>query len=135
MKPQRGAARRGTVLIAVLVCMGIATTIVLGAVQTSLRQRRQVRQELQMVQTRWLMDAGIGRAIARLQAQATYDGETLLVSPALEKYSNATVRITVIRKDQPNDQVRLRITAQLGGSNELVPAMRRSKEVVVNTSK
>ncbi len=57
--------RNGTIVIAVLVCLAIATTILFGAIEVSLRQRRQVRSETQMEQTYWLLDAGIGAAIAK----------------------------------------------------------------------
>lgn len=128
---QRFRTRRGAVLIVVLVCMGVAMTIVLGVVQISLRQRRQLRQDLQMEQTKWLMDAGIGQAIARLKAQPDYDGETMSVAPAIKKYANATIEISVNRIDQPTDQVRVRITAQLGEPSEQIALTRRSQEVVV----
>ncbi len=134
MKRQRFINRRGTILIAVLVCMGIATTILLGAVQSSLRQRRQMRQELQMEQTKWLLDASVGRAISRLQKQPGYDGETLLVAPALEKYSTATLEIAVVREDQPDNRIRAQVKARLGGLSERTPSMQRSREFVVNTS-
>ena len=131
MRQQRNVSRQRTVLIAVLVCMGIASTIVLGAVQISLRQRQQTRQELQMEQTKWLLDAGIGTAISRLQAQPAYNGETISVTPALEKYPDASIEITVIRSGQPDDQVSLKVTARLSGAEKQSPTTQRSKEILV----
>ena len=127
--------RRGTVLIAVLVCMGFATSILLGAVQTSLRLRREVRQELQLEQTKWLMDLGIRKAIIALQGQPAYDGETLAITPPLAKYANASIEITVNRKDQPDNRVRLWVTAQLTGSGgDGTSSTQRSTEIVVSLS-
>jgi type II secretory pathway component PulK len=134
MKRHSGSTRRGTVLVAVLVCMGFATIVLLGAVQNSLHQRRQLRLELQMEQTRWLLDAGLSTGLARLQAKPDYDGETLTVTPALDNYDNASVEIAVIRDVETKKPVRLRATAQLGTSNENIPKMKRSQEIVVDNS-
>jgi len=135
MKRHSSSKRRGAVLVAVLVCMGFATIVLLGAVQTSLHQRRQVRQELQMEQTRWLLDAGLSTAIARLQANPGYDGETLTVTPALNKYSQGTIEISLIRDDVPDQRVGLRVTARLGNADGSLPIMKRSKEIVVDDPK
>lgn len=132
---QRFDGRRGSILIAVLACTAIATTILLGAVQSSLRHRQQLRQDLQLEQTRWLLDAGVGHAIASLNSQPAYDGETIRVDPAFEQYPNANVQISVIRKNQPANLVRVRVTAQLSRSGELAPSTRRSMEFRVNTSR
>ena len=135
MKKRSTIKRRGTVLIAVLVCMGFATTILLGAVQTSLRMRREVRQELQMEQTKWLMDLGVRNAIVKLQDQPEYAGESLSFAPPLGKFADASIEISVDRNDQPDDRVRLRVTAQLNsaGGNQ-TSQTRRSTELLVNLS-
>jgi type II secretory pathway component PulK len=133
MSRQSATNRRGTVLIAVLVCMGFATSILLGVVQTSLRLRREVRRDLQMEQTKWLMDLGVVKAISGMQSQPGYDGETLAISTALAKYGDASIDIKVIREDQPTDRVRLRVTARLSGSGGTPSSTtQRSTEVIVS---
>lgn len=128
--------RRGTILIAVLVCLGVATTIVLGAVQTSIRQHRQVRQELQLEQTRWLLDAGIDKAVAGFLAQPdSYEGEILTITPAFEKYPQATIEISLMENDRQTDRVRLRVTARLAGVAAAASIMQRSQDVVLDTTK
>ena len=135
MKIRNRTRRRGAILIAVLVCLAIATTIVLGAVQSSIRQHRQVRQELQLEQTRWLLDAGVGRAMAGFQAQPdSYAGESLTITPALKKFTRATIDISVIKQDPQPERVRLRVTARLGGAAATAPVMQRSQEVVLDTT-
>ena len=131
MSCRQKTRRRGTVLIAVLVCMGFATVVLLGAVQTSLHQRRHMRQEMQMEQTRWLLDAGLSMGVARLIEKPEYVGETLALTPEFGKYTNAEVEITVIRDDESDSQFRLLVTAQLGSMDESDPVMKRSKEIVV----
>ena len=55
----RSPTRKGSVLIVVLVCLSFAATVLFGALRTSLQQRRQLRNEHDLVQTEWLLDAGV----------------------------------------------------------------------------
>ncbi len=132
---RRPGTRRGAVLIAVLVCMGVAVTIVLGVVQASLRERRQLRQELQMEQTKWLMDAGLGHAIAQLNAQPDYAGETMMVAPEIAKFAIAKLEVSVNRIDIPTNQIRVTVTSQLGDRDEQTALTRRSKTIVVRVDR
>ena len=135
MKQRSANKRRGTILIAVLVCMGFATTILLGAVHTSLRLRRDVRQDLQMEQTKWLMDLGVRKAISDLRNQPDYDGETLTIAPPLAKYTDASVEITVDHENQPEDRVRLKVTARLNGAGPKQTSLtQRSIEIIADPS-
>ena len=135
MRSRNLPKRRGAILIAVLVCLGIATTIVLGAVQTSIRQHRQVRNELQLEQTRWLLDAGVERAVAGFLAQPdNYQGEMLTITPGFEKYGQATIDISLIQYDRQTDRATLRVTAQLVGGGSLAPTTQRSREFVLDHS-
>lgn len=118
--------RSGTVLLVVLVCMVVTTSIVLGAVQSSLRHRRQLRQDIQMEQTRWLLDAGIGRAISQLERDADYDGETINDILLAEKYKC----VVEIQQLDSTDQQKFRVVAQtMAGEN--LPSMQRSKTIVI----
>ena len=128
--PQR--SRGGVVLIAVLVCMGVVMTILLGAVQTSLHCRRQMRNEAQLEQTCWLLDAGIRQAIANLEQQPDYAGEQIQLSPAISKYANAVVDIKVRPvKDSPG-KVSVLVTAELGDLEDEVLKTKRTKELIFN---
>lgn len=127
--------RRGTVLIAVLVCLGFATSVLLGTVQTTLQLRREIRKELQIEQTKWLMDLGVRKAIANAGQQPGYDGETITVSPAPGRYADASVEISVVRENQTDGEVRLKITAQLSASGHFKSSTtRRSTEIVVDAN-
>ena len=119
-------------MIAVLVGMGFATSILLGVVHTSLRMRRELRQDLQMEQTKWLMDLGVRKAIAGMQERPEYAGETLTVPTGIPKYVDATISITVLRDDQPDDRVGLKVTARLAGSGGIrASTTQRSTEIVI----
>lgn len=119
-QPRRG----GAILICVLVCMGIVSTITLLAVRTSLQVRRQMRQEVQLEQTRWLLDAGLARGLQRLRDRPDYQGETWNVAPALSTYAEATVQIAILT-DEPDQasasttERRLQVTATIGAADGL----------------
>ena len=135
MRSTRLKKRRGVILIAVLVCLGIATTIVLGAVQTSIRQHRQVRKELQVEQTKWLLDAGIDRAVESFLAQPeTYQGETLTITPPPKKYANATIEISLLKFDRQSNRAAFRVAARIAGTGSLAPTTKRSREFVLDAS-
>ncbi|WP_068134309.1 hypothetical protein [Roseimaritima ulvae] len=116
--------------------MGIVTTIALVAVRSSLQVRRQMRQEVQLEQTRWLLDAGLARGTQQLREAADYQGETWQVTPALAGYPQATVKIEIIDDDStPDDSRRLHVTAQLGpsapSSAASVGSTRRSDSIII----
>jgi len=71
----------------------------------SLSHRRQIRQELQMEQTRWLVDAGVRTALSEIAADEDYSGDQFSVSPLL-KYEKANIEIKVISDDkEPSAQI------------------------------
>ena len=129
-QPER--SRGGVVLIAVLVCMGIVMTLLLGAVQTSLHCRRQMRNEAQLEQTRWLVDAGIQKAIASLEQHPDYAGERITVTPEVGKHA-AVVVIKVKPIKDSSSQVSINVTAELGDAEDEVQKTKRTKELVFDT--
>ncbi len=91
--------RLGSVLVCVIVCLGVATSIMLTSVVGSLRARRQIDRELQMEQTRWLADAGFMRAVQQIRVNSDYVGEIWAVSPAIDEAHEATIEIVVKSED------------------------------------
>ena len=59
------------------------------SVQVSLKQRRHLRTELQLEQTRWVLDAAIRKAIA----DTPEDTEEIELEPKLQKFD--TVRVAL----------------------------------------
>ena len=94
------SGRQGSLLVCVLVCMGIALSIMLTSVHASLRERRQVARELQMEQTRWLVDAGLTHGTMRLRDDSGYTGETWEVAPVILEDQLATIEISVTKPDR-----------------------------------
>ena len=132
IKQKSSGTRKGTVIIAVLVCMTVAVSILLGAMHSSLTLRRQSRLELQMEQTRQLLDAGVRRALKRLKEKPAYVGETVPLSSVLASYPEAEVKIEVVRGESSPGKVEIRVAAQLHRTGELTPTTKRSKKLIVN---
>ncbi len=95
---QRSRRRNGTVLIAVLACAAVAVSLVMLSVQVSLRQRRILRTEHQLEQTRWVLDAAVRKSIAN-PADESSENE---VRPKLEKFDKVLFGVT---NDETKGQV------------------------------
>ncbi len=109
--------RSGAILIYVLVCMGIGLSLMLAALQSSLRQRRQLQQLVRVEQTDWLVEAGYARAIRQLNQSVDYSGETWQPTAVLAADDPASVEI-VIRRPDPAEELSgmltIEVTAQCG---------------------
>ncbi|MFT7632431.1 MAG: type II secretory pathway pseudopilin PulG [Mariniblastus sp.] len=128
---RKSSQRSGAILIVMLVCLGVATTILFTVIQSSIRARRQLQSELQMEQTKWLVDAGIRRAGAQLSNNDEYSGESIKLDNALSHYSDANVEISISSDDLAEHEYRLEITANLTGLGRYPTETKRSKSVVV----
>ena len=127
----RRKKQSGTILIAVLACMTVAMLILLGAVESSLRHRRQLRTELQVEQTRWLLDAGVSKAINELKADKEYQGETIRFDASVSALRNASVEIAIEPKQ---DSSHVKIVATIGKASGSSPFTMREREFVFEHS-
>ena len=108
-------ARSGVVLVAVLVCLSVITVLIFSAMQTSLRQRKQLDRELQMEQTRLLAEAGIAfasRLIESSNGETDIDPATL--NPKLHQLKTSEVKIETTKRDAVID---VKVTAWIGLEN------------------
>jgi hypothetical protein len=85
--------RSGAILLAVLVCLGIASAITATGIHTSLRARRGMDAQWQLEQTRQLLDAGIRHTYRMTADQAKYEGELLILDNTLDAYPFARIEI------------------------------------------
>ena len=107
--------RSGVVLVAVLVCLSVITVLIFSAMQTSLRQRKQLDRELQMEQTRLLAEAGIAfasRLIESSNGETDIDPATL--NPKLHQLKTSEVKIETTKRDAVID---VKVTAWIGLEN------------------
>jgi hypothetical protein len=123
--------RQASILICVLVCLAVATALVVQTTHSALRARRDMRTERQLRQTELLLEAGVQRAAQRLAANVEYSGETWILSPeSIPGSSLARIEITVPSLDDGDWPRRVQVVAQLsaGGLN----AIQRSYTFPIN---
>jgi type II secretory pathway component PulK len=88
--------RCGAVLVAVIVVLAVASTILFYMMKAAIDQHRQLRSHRHEVQADWLARAGIDRAVAQLRQSADYTGETWHVpADQLDGISAAEVEIKI----------------------------------------
>ena len=83
----RAGQRRGYAVLLVLACCSVAVALVMLSLRTSLNQRRQLRNEHQLEQTRWVLDAAIRKSIANLPDESSENQ----LKPKLEKFDKVVV--------------------------------------------
>ena len=104
----RRCNRRGTILILVLACCVVAVSLIAIAVQVSLQQRKHLRNEHQLEQTRWILDAAIRKTIA----DPPDDDIETDIEPKLEKFDKASFSIS-LKQDNGQVSVRAKIENKL----------------------
>jgi hypothetical protein len=127
---RRRQSRAGIVMICVVVCMAIATSLLGGMLKSTLMSRQQLRSEQHLRQSNWLVEAGAQRAAFRLSRDPDYAGETWSLSAESITGSHpGSVTISVSREAEP---ALVRITAEYPA--ESVRSVRRSRDFFMNTT-
>lgn len=104
--------RRGAVLLIALIAILLASTIGVTIARTALIHRRQIEREETRMQADWLAEAGLNRAVARLNSDANYTGETWTVAAGdLGGEKNGTVVVTVGPAEDRKDLKSVRVEA------------------------
>lgn len=93
---RRRTRRRGALMVAVLVCLALIAVIGGALLRLVLLERGLLDARERQCQSRWLVEAGLQRAAARLATDAGYRGETWsLPADELAGRDGAVVRIEV----------------------------------------
>ena len=104
------SSRRGSILVAALVCLAIVTLIMLSVFKTSLSQRHQIRLEEQQVQAELIAESGLERAVARLQKDDGYTGEDWTIDA--EQLDARNAALAKIKVTNSNNQVSIAVTVK-----------------------
>lgn len=122
---------RGAVLIVVLVCFVVAASLFVLVARHAGVERRASETRLWTLQAQWVAEAAVERAVARLAADANYQGETWTLSPAdLAGGAGARAVIHVERAADRPDGRRIRVEAEY--PNDPVHRARWDKEIVAD---
>ncbi len=104
--------RRGVVIVIVMVCFILAAAIFVSLARTAAVERQTVRSRHWNLQARWLAEAAMERAVARLDEDADYAGETwTIVSTELAGRDGAVVRIHIEPVADHVDRRRVQVEA------------------------
>jgi hypothetical protein len=125
--PSRAKTCNGSVLICVLVCLGIASIVSLGALKTSLAHRRELQRHWQREQTQWVLEAGWRRALTARSADDQYMGEVWDLAEVLQSDLDASVQITILPKEASQDVDELRVAVTLQTKDPVPIVTRRSR--------
>ena len=105
--------RLGFAAIAVLVCLLAISLIGVGMVQSLIEAHRGGRLAHDRLQSMWLAESGVDRALAQLASNADYEGETWTIAP--EQIDMRRGAVVVIRIEATDDGEREAVvTATLG---------------------
>jgi hypothetical protein len=122
--------RDGVVLVCVLVCLGIATTITGLTVRSTLMNRRQMIQQWQLEQTHSLLDAGVRRTIAKHRAGDESWDAPWNVSETFSRYAVARTTIA-LEPNSPDGRTMVRVIAELQSDHQTPSITRRSRTIVL----
>ena len=121
--------RSGMVLVAALVCLLILTAMIGTMLETSLRARRQLRTERDLIQCELLLEAGMDRAAFRLSTDGKYEGETWnLPADAVGGRGDGQVTIEATREAE-GEPWNVRVVAEYPVGSEA--SIRRSKTIKI----
>jgi hypothetical protein len=96
--PRLPAARQRSGVAAIIIIAVLAMTMAFAGVwaRRIVMERRAARRAEEQQQARWLAEAGVRRAAARLAADPAYVGETWLIDAAdIDRPSSAEIEIVV----------------------------------------
>ncbi|HEY2827732.1 MAG TPA: hypothetical protein VGJ04_09055 [Pirellulales bacterium] len=109
----RGRTRRGAILAAVLVEFIVAAAILFAVLQAAISHHRHLLGGRQQLQSQWLTQAGMDRAIAQLRSSTDYRGETWHVPAAdLDGIDAAEVQISLEPVPDQSDDLHLTVAAK-----------------------
>jgi hypothetical protein len=126
IRPTTTKPRRGLAVVAVLLCLLVITLLGAALLKLTLTERESNREHERRLQTEWLVESGMERAVARLSENPAYGGETWQISPAELGFgaagapgggddsggkAAALVSVVVDRRDQGKGNVRVHVQA------------------------
>ena len=132
MNQMKSRSRSGTILICVLVCLGIVITLVMTTMQSSLRGRREVRMQRQLIQTEFLCEAGVQRAVQQLKRSPEYKGEKWFPKLGSTSFGNAAIEIRIEPSQEAVNRLRAEVIATLADSADSNDRMQRSHTFLIS---
>jgi hypothetical protein len=118
-------------MVVVLVCLMVAGIMLVGVARQAGIARRTVDRSLWSAQARWLTEAGVERAVARLAADPAYAGETWRVS-AQELGGRDDAEVRIRTKELAGRPGRLAVGVEADYPRDALARCRRVKQIEVD---
>lgn len=131
MNQLKSRSRSGSVLICVLACLGVVIALVMTTMQSSLRGRREVRMQRQLIQTEFLCEAGVQRAVQQLKKSPEYQGEKWLPKLGSTSFGIAAIEIRIEPSKEAVNTLRAEVIATLADSADSNDRMQRSHTFLI----
>jgi len=135
---------RGLTVVAVLVCLIIVTLVTSAVLKVGLAQRELARVQERRLQAEWLAQSGIERALARLDGDRNYAGETWPIAaselglneraPASargDREGSAAAVVLIAVERVPGDLSRRRVRAQADYPRDPPRRSRHTTEIMI----
>ncbi len=130
----RRQARSGLVTVCVLVCLLVATSLAMVAMRSALRERREIMVRHQMLQTEFLLDAGVRRGITsadEFNDRSGTDGEFETWQPRLDSLAFLMPTAQTRRIDDEHVEVIATIGIQPSDPARASASVTRRSRIVV----
>jgi hypothetical protein len=132
--------RRGAMTVVAVVCVIVATTMMVVAVRRTLTESTAAQSDVRRSQCQWLVESGMDRAAARLAADPKYAGETWKIpapaitgrgdqGPAGSGAGGASVKIEITAPAGPAGRRMVRVQADWPEDPSL--RVRQTKEAAI----
>ena len=124
------AARRGAVLVIVMVCLLLISLLMASLLKSALLQRRQLINEQFRVQADWILESALERAAQQRLDDPDYRGEVWQISPVdLGTRYAASAEITL--KPEVKDDRLISIQARVHYPENAAFSVTRTKKIIL----
>lgn len=121
---------RGAVLVMVLVCLLVVSTMSISLARTIVNHHRQSKRHQFKLQAMWLAEAAVDRAVAQIRKTPDYQGESWKVgADELDGRHAGVATIHVERLDDASESIAVRVEADF--PSEPTNRARISKQVTI----
>ena len=79
----------------------------------SLNMRRGLRRDQQLIQTHWLLEAGIQQGLQNIKSDKTYEGESITLSQPLSNLDRAAIEIEILPATELEKTKRMKVIATI----------------------
>jgi hypothetical protein len=123
--------RRGAIIVVILVCFAVASALFVLLAGQSVAGRRAADAQLWSEQARWVAEAALERAAARLAVDANYVGETWTIPAAELTDKEAALAKIHVEKDTEQPERRL-VRVEADYPDAPVYRSRWSKQITID---